>query len=240
MTAIGSLGAVIGRISAIEARLGIRPSAPPATATTAGSVIGGGPGAGGAAVDFGGLLEHTERATGPMTGRHPFAPAGVTAERRNGPSPFATAAPFTASAPAATAAIGVGTDTLPPGTPYRELFERAGATWGIPPQVLAAVGFVESSFRTDVVSPAGAQGLMQFMPATAASMGVDPWDPASAIDGAARLLRELQDRFGSLEVALGAYNVGPGTIARAGGGIVPGSQSEKYVAAVKTALEQYS
>ena len=69
---------------------------------------------------------------------------------------------------------------------------------------------------------------MQLMPATAASLGVDPTDPASAIDGAARLLSSFRDRFGSIELALAAYNVGPGTIANSGG-IAPGSQAERYV-----------
>ena len=96
------------------------------------------------------------------------------------------------------------------------------------------MGYVESRFQTDVVSSAGAVGMMQFMPSTAASMGVDPRDPASAIDGAARYLRTQIDRFGSIEMALASYNVGPGAMANAGG-IQPGSQAERYVNAVLSA-----
>jgi soluble lytic murein transglycosylase-like protein len=113
-------------------------------------------------------------------------------------------------------------------TPYAAMFEAAGARYGIPAKVLAAIGYVESRFRTDAVSSAGAVGMMQFLPSTAASMGVDPHDPASAIDGTARYLRSALDRFGSIEQAIASYNVGPGAIARAGG-VPPGSQAERYL-----------
>ena len=73
--------------------------------------------------------------------------------------------------------------------------------------------------------------MMQFLPSTAASMGVDPHDPASAIDGTARYLRSALDRFGSLDEAIASYNVGPGAIARAGG-VQPGSQAERYLTKV--------
>ena len=116
-------------------------------------------------------------------------------------------------------------------TPYSAMFEAAGARYGIPAKVLAAIGYVESRFRTDAVSSAGAVGMMQFLPSTAASMGVDPHDPASAIDGTARYLRSALDRFGSLDEAIASYNVGPGAIARAGG-VQPGSQAERYLTKV--------
>lgn len=143
--------------------------------------------------------------------------------------------------PGATPTAGTGAPTVvggvvvdgavSPSTPYAALFEAAGARHGIPPRVLAAVGYVESRFRTDAISSAGAVGMMQFLPGTASSMGVDPYDPASAIDGAARYLRHGLDRFGSLEEAIAAYNVGPGTISRAGG-VLPGTQAERYLTKV--------
>ena len=139
---------------------------------------------------------------------------------------FARALGSEAAVPAGNTLAGGG--TLPTGTPFAEEFVAAGERHGISPTILAAVGFVESSYRPDAVSPAGAIGLMQLMPATAASLGVDATDPASAIDGAARMLSGLRDRFGSIELALAAYNVGPGTIANSGG-IAPGSQAERYV-----------
>ena len=164
----------------------------------------------------------------------------------SGPSPSAPSASGGAStAPAPTAPVDAvdGTGAIPPSgervdpsIPYAAEFDRAGERYGISPRLLAAVAKVESSYRPDAVSSAGAIGLMQLMPATAAGLGVDPYDPVASINGAARLLRDLQGRFGTIDLALGAYNVGPGTISRAGG-IEPGSQAEKYVAAVYRAME---
>jgi peptidoglycan DL-endopeptidase CwlO len=131
---------------------------------------------------------------------------------------------------------GSATDRVNPSIPYADTFNEVGERYGISPRLLAAVGKVESSYRPDAVSSAGAIGLMQLMPATAAGLGVDPWDPIASIDAAARLLVGQRDRFGSIELALAAYNVGPGTISRAGG-ILPGSQAEKYVNAVLRTME---
>jgi soluble lytic murein transglycosylase-like protein len=69
---------------------------------------------------------------------------------------------------------------------------------------------------------------MQFMPATAAEMGVDPSDPASAIDGAARYLRTSIDQFGSTELAIASYNAGRGAVSRFGG-IPPYPETQNYV-----------
>ncbi|MFQ5558840.1 MAG: lytic transglycosylase domain-containing protein [Acidimicrobiales bacterium] len=118
--------------------------------------------------------------------------------------------------------------------PYADLFRAAGAAHGIRPSVLAAVAKVESGFDPNAVSVAGALGLMQFMPATAAAMGVDPHDPASAIDGAARYLSENLRRFGSLELALAAYNAGPGAV-DTHGGIPPFAETQAYVPKVLAA-----
>jgi hypothetical protein len=125
------------------------------------------------------------------------------------------------------------------GVPYADLFTQAGSKHGVSPALLAAVARTESNFNSAAVSPAGARGLMQFMPATAAGLGVDPADPASAIDGAARYLRSLTDRFGSTDLALAAYNAGPGTVSRHGG-IPPYPETQDYVRKVTTAAEAYS
>ncbi|RBY74345.1 lytic transglycosylase [Geodermatophilus sp. TF02-6] len=122
------------------------------------------------------------------------------------------------------------------GVPYADLFARAGARHGVDPALLAAVAQQESGFDAQAVSPAGAQGLMQFVPATAASLGVDPLDPASAVDGAARYLRQLTDRFGSTDLALAAYNAGPGTVRRSGG-VPPYPETQDYVRAVTDRAE---
>ncbi|MEM9466659.1 MAG: lytic transglycosylase domain-containing protein [Actinomycetota bacterium] len=124
--------------------------------------------------------------------------------------------------------------TLADDVPYADLFRAAGAEHGIQPSILAAVAKTESAFDPTAVSHAGAQGLMQFMPGTAAEMGVDPWDPASAIDGAARYLTQNLRRFGSLELALAAYNAGPGAVQRYDG-IPPFEETQAYVPKVLAA-----
>jgi peptidoglycan DL-endopeptidase CwlO len=124
------------------------------------------------------------------------------------------------------------------GVPYADLFTRAAARHGVDASLLAAVASQESSFNASAVSPAGAQGLMQFMPATARGLGVNALDPTSAIDGAARYLSSLTKQFGSTDLALAAYNAGPGTVSRYGG-IPPYSETQNYVRAVMTKAEAY-
>jgi cell wall-associated NlpC family hydrolase len=142
---------------------------------------------------------------------------------------------YTPNAPVAGAnawaAVGTGsgpTSIDPAAAPYAALFNAAGARHGIDPRVLSAVAKVESGYNPQAVSSAGARGLMQFMPATAAGMGIDPLDPAQAIDGAARYLATQQRDFGSLELALAAYNAGPGAVRRFGG-VPPYAQTQAYV-----------
>jgi len=137
---------------------------------------------------------------------------------------------------AATAATASGSALA--GVPYADLFTRAGARYGVDASLLAAVASQESSFNASAVSPAGAQGLMQFMPATARGLGVNALDPTSAIDGAARYLSSLTKQFGSTDLALAAYNAGPGTVSRYGG-IPPYSETQNYVRAVMTKAEAY-
>jgi cell wall-associated NlpC family hydrolase len=108
------------------------------------------------------------------------------------------------------------------------LFSAATRRYGLPDGLLEAIGRVESGLRTDALSPAGAQGLMQLMPATARGRGVDPFDPAQAVDGAARLLSASLDAYGSVPLALAAYNAGGGAVARYGG-IPPVPETQAYV-----------
>lgn len=123
------------------------------------------------------------------------------------------------------------------GVPYAELFQQAGTKYGLSPALLAAVAKVESGYNPVAVSGAGAQGLMQLMPATARGLGVNALDPAQAVDGAARMLSANLERFGSLDLALAAYNAGGGAVSRYGG-IPPFAQTQAYVPKVKAAMEQ--
>jgi peptidoglycan DL-endopeptidase CwlO len=137
----------------------------------------------------------------------------------------------------ATTTAGVTGSALA-GVPYADLFSRAGSRYGVDASLLAAVAQQESSFNASAVSPAGAQGLMQFMPATAKGLGVNALDPASAIDGAAKYLSSLTKQFGSTDLALAAYNAGPGTVSRYGG-IPPYPETQNYVRSVLTKAEAY-
>ena len=118
---------------------------------------------------------------------------------------------------------------------YQPLLDAASARYGLPSGLLAAVAQVESGGNPTAVSPAGAQGLMQIMPATARGLGVDPLDPAQAVDGAARLLRDHLRTFGSLDLALAAYNAGPGAVRRHGG-VPPYAETQNYVRKVSALL----
>jgi hypothetical protein len=124
------------------------------------------------------------------------------------------------------------------GVPYADLFSRAASRYGVDASLLAAMANQESGFNSQAVSPTGAQGLMQFMPSTAAGLGVNPLDPNSAIDGAARYLSSLTKQFGSTDLALAAYNSGPGTVSRYGG-IPPYSETQNYVRSVMSKAEAY-
>lgn len=99
--------------------------------------------------------------------------------------------------------------------PYLQAIYTAENRYGIPRNMLARLLWQESRYREDIItgatrSPAGALGIAQFMPATAAEFGIDPLDTAQAIDAAGKYLRRLYDRFGAWDQALAAYNWGQG------------------------------
>jgi len=107
---------------------------------------------------------------------------------------------------------------------YGETIQKAAEQYDIPVGILAALLEQESAYRPDIISgktksSAGALGIAQFLPGTAAQMGVDPLDPESAIPGAAKYLRHLMDTYGfDLKTAIYAYNAGPGTVQKYGVG----------------------
>ncbi|HET9078178.1 MAG TPA: NlpC/P60 family protein [Acidimicrobiales bacterium] len=143
-----------------------------------------------------------------------------------------------AGLPPGGASTSPGMDRLGVPPALQPLFAAAGQRYGIDPVLLAAVAKQESGFQPGAVSGAGAQGLMQMMPATAAGLGVSPFDPASAIDGAAQLLSGyLHDYGGSVPMALAAYNAGPGAVSSYGG-VPPYPETQGYVASITSMLRQ--
>ena len=119
--------------------------------------------------------------------------------------------------------------------------DRAAAQFGLPTALIKAVVKTESNYQVRAISPAGAQGLMQLMPATARELGVtDPFDIEQNIRGGAQYLRNMLDQFdGDVHLALSAYNAGPGTVARYAGN-VPFAETRAYVQRVLRYAEAFS
>lgn len=119
---------------------------------------------------------------------------------------------------------------------FQPQISAAAARHGLPAALVRAVVAVESGGEPRAVSPKGALGLMQLMPATARELGVsDPLDPWQNLEGGCRYLRQQLDRFGDLRLALAAYNAGPEAVEMASG--VPAiTETREYVARILAQL----
>ncbi|HEX8753590.1 MAG TPA: transglycosylase SLT domain-containing protein [Solirubrobacterales bacterium] len=132
----------------------------------------------------------------------------------------------------------LSTGSLPSFVPsrFREMILRAAAHWNVSATLLAGQEMAESGFDPNAGSPAGAQGIAQFMPSTAAAYGLrNPFDPAEAIDAEAHLMSDLVRQFGSPELALAAYNAGPAPV-EACHCIPPYPETQAYVARILALL----
>ena len=120
---------------------------------------------------------------------------------------------------------------------YEPLIQEHATRRALRPELVRAVIQVESGFNARALSPKGAMGLMQLMPATARSLGVNnPWDPAQNIRGGTDYLRQLLDEYdGNEELALAAYNAGSGAVAKYGRQIPPYRETRDYVRKVGAA-----
>ncbi|MDQ4048877.1 MAG: transglycosylase SLT domain-containing protein [Actinomycetota bacterium] len=143
---------------------------------------------------------------------------------------------------AGSGSVGFGRRTTPDGrrsslpafvpASLAPLLTRAAQRWNISAALLAAQLYAESNFNPFAVSPAGARGIAQFMPATALAYGLrDAFDPAQSIDAQGRMMRDLMRRFASVPLALAAYNAGPAAVARCMC-IPPYPETRAYVARI--------
>jgi hypothetical protein len=125
--------------------------------------------------------------------------------------------------------------TVPPPAPDldpQQLVSRAADSQGLPASLLHLVARAESGYNPKAISPKGAIGIMQLMPATAASLNADPHNPEENVEAGARFLRELllqyKDHPDQLRLALAAYNAGPGAVKRYNG-VPPYRETQLYV-----------
>jgi soluble lytic murein transglycosylase-like protein len=152
--------------------------------------------------------------------------AAVTQQERHVTVPVKRegALPSGSRLPTGSAAV---TTACPIPARYRAVFTKAADDARLPLSLLAAVAWIESRFVADARSHKGAFGLLQVMPGTGRALGLDISRPATNVLAGARFLRLMLDRFGSSDVALAAYNAGPGAVERAHG--APSLETLRYV-----------
>lgn len=157
----------------------------------------------------------------------PTAIRRIVPNASQGVSPgFAALAAGLGLSSSSTGTSGLGSQTG--ASAFSSLFDSASTRYGLPDGLLSAVAKAESNFNPNATSSAGALGMMQIMPGTAKSLGVNPLDPAQAIDGAARMLSSGIKHFGSVQLALAAYNAGSSAVKKYGG-IPPYPETQNYV-----------
>lgn len=210
---LSSMNAALNRIQDIEYKVGIR------------RPVGG-------AASFRQMLTEEIKSKTPQRptpaanakGAQPSGAAGRSeAAKSVGNTPRTEAEPKTAAARETAA---------PPDSAYYETIRQAAGKYGVDPKLVSAVAEVESGFQQGAVSATGAVGVMQLMPETAESLGVNPYDAAQNIDGGAQYLKQMLDTFdGDLRKAVAAYNAGPEAV-KEYGGVPPYSETQQYVSSV--------
>ena len=167
--------------------------------------------------------------------------ASATGNTSTSNASFASlASPLGTQAATAPASATSTSSSLPAGTPYAAEITAAAQANGLDPALLAGLIKQESGFNPNAGSGAGARGLTQLMPGTAAGLGVsNVLDPVQSINGGAKYLKQQLDAFGGdTAKALAAYNAGPGAVQRFGG-IPPYSETQNYVRIVQANAAAY-
>ncbi|MCR5031086.1 MAG: lytic transglycosylase domain-containing protein [Selenomonadaceae bacterium] len=202
---ISSLSAVVNRIEAIETKIGLRRSK-------------GGP------ASFQQMLDKQIQAQKPNAGG-----TTASAQAAQKPQPQKTPVSPTSAADAAAAAAAA---PVPADSAYLDVIREAAGKYGVDPKLVSAVAEIESGFSQDAISATGAVGVMQLMPETAESLGVNPYDAKQNINGGTQYLRQMLDSFnGDVRKAVAAYNAGPEAV-REYGGVPPYSETQQYVSSV--------
>lgn len=160
--------------------------------------------------------------------------------RRSMASRGAKAAPAPAPAAQTVTRYKTVARRVPAQVDITPIINKYAAKYQLDPWLIRAVIEVESAFQPYAVSPAGAGGLMQLMPGTAAGLGCrDRFDPEANIAAGAKYLRQMLDKFGHHDLAIAAYNAGPGNVQRYGG-IPPFQETQRYVVKVRRAWDRKS
>lgn len=175
---------------------------------------------------FGQVLDRTLRAQDAAAQQHQTpaasaAPQAGAAQRSHASSPLNVGTGMTAVSD-----LPVADSNL------SAIVNQAAREYQVDPRLVNAVAQAESGGDQSAVSPVGAIGVMQLMPETAASLGVDPYDEKQNVEGGAKYLREMLDEFGGdVRKAVAAYNAGPAAV-RAYGGVPPYRETQDYVSKV--------